>query len=215
MAFAEQAQQQPSLIADYYQRQSIVYDATRWSFLFGRKMAIHQLPLDEAAAFNLLEVGCGTGTILKQAALRYPKVQLHGLDCSEAMLQKAQQKLTPFQSRLNLHNLTWDSREVPNNWTFDVIVMAYTLTMVNPHWQAAVDLALRHLKPGGYLSVVDFHDTPLPFYKRFMRWHHVSLDGHLLPYLEQQTTNPRYQLRSGLFRGWRYLVFRGQRPLSQ
>ena len=104
---------------------------------------------------------------------------------------------------------------MPNNWTFDVIVMAYTLTMVNPHWQAAVDLALRHLKPGGYLSVVDFHDTPLPFYKRFMRWHHVSLDGHLLPYLEQQTTNPRYQLRSGLFRGWRYLVFRGQRPLSQ
>jgi S-adenosylmethionine-diacylgycerolhomoserine-N-methlytransferase len=88
------------------------------------------------------------------------------------------------------------------------------LTMVNPHWQQAVDLALSHLRLGGYLSVVDFHDTPLPFYRRFMKWHHVSLNGHLLPYLKAQTANPLYQIKPGLGRAWRYMIFRGQKGFS-
>ncbi len=214
MTFVDQAQQQPSLIANYYYRQSRIYDATRWSFLMGRKSAIHQLPLDRAANFSMLEVGCGTGTILHEAARRYPNARLHGLDCSPAMLGKAQRKLRPFNAQVKLHQMAWDPDNIPDEWSFDTIVMAYTLTMLNPNWQTGVDMALQCLKPGGYLSVVDFHDTPFDFYRQFMKWHHVSLDGHLLPYLKAKTINPCYKVKSMFGGCWRYLVFRGQRPLT-
>ncbi|MDZ7659193.1 class I SAM-dependent methyltransferase [Fodinibius sp.] len=52
-------------VAQYYQLHAPIYDATRWSFLFGRTKLIKQIPALPANA-QILEVGCGTGKNLIQ-----------------------------------------------------------------------------------------------------------------------------------------------------
>jgi ubiquinone/menaquinone biosynthesis C-methylase UbiE len=47
----------------YYRLHSKIYDATRWSFLFGRHRLI-ELVASHKTPTRILEVGCGTGTNL-------------------------------------------------------------------------------------------------------------------------------------------------------
>ncbi len=65
--------EQAQTMQRYYRLQSKIYDATRWTFLFGRKRIIRELPvLEQKAALEVLEVGCGTGYNLKRLALQFP-----------------------------------------------------------------------------------------------------------------------------------------------
>ena len=60
-----------------------------------------------------------------------------------------------------------------------------------PPWRASVENALKNLRPGGLLYIVDFYDQKgLPIWFRWLlkRWLHlfkVEYPEMLLPYLEQ------------------------------
>jgi S-adenosylmethionine-diacylgycerolhomoserine-N-methlytransferase len=72
---------------------------------------------------------------------------------------------------------------------FDAIFFSYGLSMI-PTWQDALETALKNLKPGGVLYIVDFWDqAELPGWFRAMlkRWltlFHVQFRAELLDYLE-------------------------------
>jgi S-adenosylmethionine-diacylgycerolhomoserine-N-methlytransferase len=74
-------------IQNYYKLQSKIYDATRWTFLFGRKKLVRVLPFDKDAAIDILEIGCGTGYNLKRLAKAFPNARITGLDVSEDMIR--------------------------------------------------------------------------------------------------------------------------------
>ena len=78
-------------LARYYRWHARLYDATRWSFLFGRAELIRVIA-DHHDPSNLLEVGCGTGTNLSRLGNQFPKAALTGLDLSEDMLTRARRK---------------------------------------------------------------------------------------------------------------------------
>jgi hypothetical protein len=67
------------------------------------------------------------------------------------------------------------------------------------------------IRAGGIVAVADFHDSPMPGFKAHMSNHHVRMDGHLLPVLEQQF-EPLYSRVGKAYGGiWEYLVFVGRK----
>lgn len=193
----------------YYRWHARLYDATRWSFLFGRAELIRAIAGHHSPS-NLLEVGCGTGTNLSRLGNQFPKAALTGLDLSEDMLTRARRKTFRRGISVTLLQGCYD-RPLGSEPAFDLIVFSYCLSMINPGWEQALDAALRDLRPGGLLGVVDFHDTRLAGFQRWMAFNHVRMEGHLLPHLNACCHPVVQTLRTAYGGGWRYFLFIGRK----
>jgi phosphatidylethanolamine/phosphatidyl-N-methylethanolamine N-methyltransferase len=132
-----------------YDRWAPVYDLVFGAvFERGRDAAIAAA---ERVGGRILEVGVGTGIALPH----YSKgSQLCGIDISEQMLRKAQERVT----ELGLDNVEglWvmDAERLtfPDN-SFDVVVAQYVVTTA-PNPEATLDEFTRVLKPGGEIILV-------------------------------------------------------------
>jgi S-adenosylmethionine-diacylgycerolhomoserine-N-methlytransferase len=199
-------------LSRYYRWHARLYDATRWSFLFGRAALIRSIALLAPPPRNILEIGCGTGSNLPRLVRRFPEAAVTGLDLSADMLARARRKLERGQLPVTLLEQRYDRPLYPEP-VFDLILFSYCLSMIDPGWEQAVEAALRDLRPGGWLAAVDFHDTPFAGFRRWMGVNHVRLDGHLLPYLNARCAPvARTTLRDAYGGGWRYFTFIGQKP---
>lgn len=193
----------------YYSFQSRIYDATRWSFLFGRNGIIRMIPeLDEAS--HILEVGCGTGYNLQKLQQRFPKAYITGLDIAQPMLDKAAKKIKHPNIKL-VNQAYGDSQDEPYQKPVDVILFSYSLSMINPNWSELIDQAMKDLKPGGYIAVVDFEDSEFSFFKQHMSGHHVKMDSHLLPYLTKKFETVNVESKEAYLGLWSYLMFVGRK----
>ena len=86
--------------------------------------------------------------------------------------------------------------------------------MFNPGWEEALAAVLGDLSPGGALAVVDFHDSPLPAFKRWMGLNHVRLEGHLLPGLKQRLPGGQWRVCRAYGGLWSYFLFIGTKSPS-
>lgn len=190
----------------YYRLHARIYDATRWTFLFGRRRLVRLIA--ESGPKRVLEVGCGTGRNLVPLAKALPGARITGVDLSPAMLRRARRATRGFGDRVSLQQARYDAPVSPAE-PFDTIVFSYCLTMINPGWEQAIHAAARDLAPGGQIAVVDFHDTPSRGFRRWMRVNHVRMDGHLRPML-QQMFSPRIDRTDSAYLGlWSYITFIG------
>lgn len=205
------ATQQTRHMEQYYRWQSRIYDATRWSFLFGRKALIQALPLRGKEGVHIAEIGCGTGYNLTRLAKRFPEAKLTGLDVSPDMIRLSQKRTQPFGDRVQLRQQPYGRENSPFDQPLDAILFSYSLTMINPQWSELLDQALLDLHPGGYIGVVDFHDSAQPWFKAHMSNHHVRMDGHLLPQLRRDFVPVRQKVGSAYLGVWQYLLFIGQK----
>lgn len=194
----------------YYAFQAKIYDATRWTFLYGRNTILKKLPVAKDQPVNILEVGCGTGVNLRKLAQLYPQANLHGIDISGDMLARAKQNLSNYTDRVKLEEKPYD-KGTEYNGMFDVILFSYALTMINPQWKELVAQTPYDLKPDGMIAVVDFHDANFEFYRKFMRSNHVKLDGHILPVLEDSFDTQYKKVNSGLAGVWEYMMYIGKK----
>lgn len=141
-----------------YRYQRYIYDVTRKYFLLGRDTMLQRLAPPEGG--TVLEVGCGTGRNLIQAARRYPKARFYGFDISEMMLETARTNIerAALQDRIIVARADateFSARELFGIEGFDRVFISYSLSMVPP-WQEAIGEALKAVKPGGSLHIVDF-----------------------------------------------------------
>ena len=109
------------------------------------------------------------------------------------MLEHARQRQRRFPQ---LHAIHGDATSWTPHQPVDVVTLSYALTMI-PNWRAAIVNALRMLKPGGTLGVVDFYvaaDQPLggcsrhswltrKFWPAWFKHDGVHLDSAQLPTL--------------------------------
>jgi len=195
----------------YYVLQSKIYDLTRWSFLFGRRAVIRQIPLDTAQAHRILEVGCGTGYNLKLLARRFPKARLTGLDVSSHMIDKASRATKAWAERVELEQRPYKLGDKRYEGKMDAILFSYALTMINPQWEELIQQAKADLKPGGIIAVADFHDSRFPWFKTHMGHNHVRMDSHLTPKLAQAFRPISESVRPAYGGVWEYFVFVGQK----
>ena len=197
-------------LAGYYRLHSKIYDLTRWSFLFGRSSLVQRIAAEKDPK-RILEVGCGTGTNLAGLARIFPRAELHGLDLSEDMLQRARRKLAPHEARTRFLHRAYNE-PVRHGRPFDLIWFSYSLSMFNPGWERALDVASEDLAESGIVAVVDFHDTPFGLFTKWMAMHHVRLEGHLLEGLRARFT-PLYEHTGAAWLGvWKYFQFIGKKP---
>jgi phosphatidylethanolamine/phosphatidyl-N-methylethanolamine N-methyltransferase len=132
-----------------YDRWAPVYDLVFGAvFERGRDAAIAAA---ERVGGRILEVGVGTGIALPH----YSKdCRLCGIDISEQMLRKAQERVTEF-GLTNVEGLwVMDAERLtfPDN-SFDVVVAQYVVTTA-PNPEATLDEFARVLKPGGEIILV-------------------------------------------------------------
>lgn len=196
-----------SALPGYYRLHAPIYDLTRWSFLFGRKELIDALARQPAE--RILEIGCGTGYNLKRMADRFPRAQLVGADLSADMLDRARRNLATHAGRVRFHH--GDFAELDVGAGFDLIVLAYTLSMTHPHTETLLRRAVALLAPGGRLAVVDFHDSPWPLFKRWMAVNHVRMEGELPELFSRVGLIGEPKVARAYGGVWRYLCYVGQR----
>jgi cyclopropane fatty-acyl-phospholipid synthase-like methyltransferase len=94
-------------------------------------------------AKTVLELGCGTGSILKHL---HPQYEVAGVDLSAKMLELAAEKMPA--ARL-FHE---DMRHFSLGETFDVVLCVYDSInhlLTFEHWEALFDRAREHLNDGG------------------------------------------------------------------
>ena len=132
-----------------YARWAPVYDLV-FGALFdrGRRGAIAAA---EQVGGRILEVGVGTGISLPGYS---SKNRIIGIDLSEAMLRKAQQRVAAL-SLTNVEKLeVMDAEHLSfRDASFDVVVAAHVISTV-PNPEAALDECARMLRPGGEIILL-------------------------------------------------------------
>lgn len=100
---------------------------------------------------KILDVGCGTGEILKSIKERYSFVQLYGLDISEEMLKQANDKLKGTATLIlgDAENIT------PETNSFDLLLCTDSFHHY-PNPQQAISEFYRVLKHGKFLLIADY-----------------------------------------------------------
>lgn len=115
---------------------------------------LHTIVLDLAAELaaptSILDVGCGTGRLLRAAGQRWPSATLNGVDPAEGMVEAAR-ALTP--------NATIQRGLAESLPLEDTSVDLAVSTMSFHHWSdqaAGVREIARVIRPGGHIILVDF-----------------------------------------------------------
>lgn len=195
-------------LEQYYKFHSKIYDATRWSFLFGRTGVLHRVAQQQNPA-QVLEVGCGTGRNLVELASYFPYVHLTGLDLSADMLAIAQKSVESVGRPVDLLHQSYDGPVNPGR--FDMVLFSYSLSMINPGWETAIEAAREDLCPGGLIAVVDFHDSAFSAFKDWMWVNHVKMEGHLVPKLESCFTTRHLEINRAYGGVWAYVMYVGEK----
>lgn len=202
-------------LAGYYRLHARIYDATRWSFLFGRRRLITQsaqalAEWGRAGGARVAEVGCGTGHNLRLLARELPTARLTGIDLCPPMLGRAAKAVCDTADRVELACCAYGPDSLPRD-AMDLIVFSYALSMFNPGFEAALDAARLQLRPGGLVAVADFCDTPVPWFRSWMGVNHVRMDGQLLPQLIDRFAPVRQTIRPAYGGLWRRFSFLGRK----
>lgn len=137
---------------EQFERWSRTYEAS-WMQrrLFTR---VHSAALDLAAPLaapaSVLDVGCGTGRLLRAAATRWPAAQFVGIDPAQGMVDAA----CALSPGVTFHRGLAEQLPLP-----DASVDLALSTMSFHHWRdqaAGVREIARVLRPGGHFILVDF-----------------------------------------------------------
>lgn len=141
-----------------YRRQRHIYDLTRKYYLLGRDALLRDLAPPSGG--SVIEIGCGTGRNLIQAARLWPEARLFGLDVSPAMLETARGNIgrARLAGRIMVAEgdaTGFDAAGLFGQARFDRVFLSYTLSMI-PDWHGALDQAASLLGPDGELHIVDF-----------------------------------------------------------
>jgi S-adenosylmethionine-diacylgycerolhomoserine-N-methlytransferase len=145
-----------------YRYQRHIYDATRRHYLVGRTTLINGLvPPDNG---TVLEIGCGTGWNLIEAARKYPAAHFQGFDVSRVMLDTAERNIARAALSKRVRLTLADAKSFEFGQLFDRVFTSYVLSMV-PEWTAVMERAVTQLAPDGSFHIVDFgtaRDLPNP-----------------------------------------------------
>lgn len=196
-------------LSSYYRFHAPVYDATRWTFLFGRSK-INQW-MAQKQPDSLCEIGCGTGKNLEQIhsySKRSKEIDLHGVELSESMIKQAQKRLSEL-SNISVTQAAYhqDYFEKPK----EALLFSYSFTMMDFSAVEFAEMVAKDIKPGGYLALVDFFDSPSLLFREWMSTNHVTFHPHLIDILEPYFDFELCEINKAYLGMWSYVVLGGVR----
>ncbi len=199
---------QQERMQNYYRLHAHIYDITRWSFLFGRASLIDMIS-DFVAPSQILEIGCGTGYMLQHLHRQFPSAEITGIDISSDMLAVAQQKVSNI-SNVSLKQHRYSPQNPIDN-TYDLIVLSYSLTMMDSKPPKVIDQLTSNLTSGGVIAIVDFNTTPFLKFKHWMHLNHVRFSADTLPHLRSCFDPIDIQTQPAYLGLWTYYLFLGKK----
>ena len=134
-----------------FERRAATYEATLSQRLFFdriHRQAVRAVPSGFRPE-RILDVGCGTGRLLRTAAKRWPQAALTGVDPAEGMLAQARRLTPEAQFCVSLV----ESLALPDE-SADLVFSTASFH----HWQdqqQGLSQIARVLRPGGVLVLVD------------------------------------------------------------
>ena len=138
-----------------YARAAERYDE-KWAFYLEAttRETLRRLPMTPAA--RVLDVGCGTGELLRRLRAKYPDAALAGLDPVPEMLAVAGDKLSGREDlRIGYaDSLPWSAG------SFDIVVSCNMFHYISHPVEALREMA-RVLRPGGSIVLTDWCDDYL------------------------------------------------------
>ena len=210
------------------------YDSANSRISLGRHMlwkrdAIKRLRSRLPGAAKILDIGCGTGDMLRLYRAADHKAVLTGLDFSPNMLKEAAKNCADAAL------IQGNARELPFEADiFDGVILSFALRNTSDYCKVLQE-AFRVLKPGGYLLVIDSFAPRSPFIRPFYkfyfsvimpvigggirkkkqyRWLNSSTEHFIsvnrLGYLEKKTGFCRFIKKEFLFGACAYVI--GQKP---
>jgi len=139
-------------LEQFYAPQASYYDAFRARLLHGRQDLIGNMHI--VPEQSIVELGAGTGQNL--GFLGYPLqtfARIDVVDLCPSLLEIARQR---YRHQPNVRIIEADATLYQPQQLVDRVYFSYALTMI-PNWSQAINNAVRMLKPGGLLGVVDFY----------------------------------------------------------
>jgi ubiquinone/menaquinone biosynthesis C-methylase UbiE len=154
------------LVASDYDRRAADYDR-RWRFYTEGTHRETLARLDLPDGCSVLELGCGTGSLIVPLLKRWPRCHLVGVDISQQMLEVARRRVGPEigLTRADAHILPF--RES----SFDLIVCCNSFHFLSLPTVALAEMR-RVLRRGGRILITDWCDDYL-FCKvcdLYLRW---------------------------------------------
>ena len=171
-------------LSRFYGGQAEQYDRFRDRLLHGRRELIALLPAQSDS--HIVELGGGTGRNFEFFGARLAEFASATIvDLCEPLLAIARGR---YRNNPNISCVLDDATRWQPEALVDCVYFSYSLTMI-PDWRAAVANALRMLRSGGLLGVVDFHvpasagALSRAFWPRWFAHDGVHLSAEHLPHL--------------------------------
>ena len=146
----------------FYGPQATRYDVFRERLLHGREELIERLALPPGS--TVVDLGGGTGRNLDffgPRLLSLARVEI--VDICPALLDQARLRCARWpeiafavEADATTYRPKLLTRQGPGSDRVDCVIFSYSLSMM-PDWRRALNNALRILRPGGLIGVVDFH----------------------------------------------------------
>lgn len=127
---------------------------------------------------HVLDVGCGTGSLLKAMLVSCPRIELTAADPDPAVLAIAKDKLHEWQSLVRWHEGFLDSLSFTNEQRPDKIVSSLVFHQVPKSEKRAI-LERMHeiLRPGGEVLIADYMRQDSRLMRMLFRATVQQLDG--------------------------------------
>ena len=121
--------------------------------VFWRRFAVRQMQFFKTHRF--LDVATGTCDLALEAAIRYPEIQVTGLDFAETMLDQGKRKIGNSGLSRNIALIRGDALNLPfSQNTFDTIGMAFGIRNIPDKLHALRELR-RVAVPGGKVLILE------------------------------------------------------------
>lgn len=160
----------PHRDVDRFNRWAKTYDR-HWMqrLIFGRvqEMTLQLAALEVARPTAILDVGCGTGRLLRSAAVRFPGARLVGVDAAIEMVRQAEAS-TPAGIAMEFQQAIAEELPFPNA-QFDLVFSTVTFHHWRDQGRGIAEVA-RVLAPGGRWLLADFIAAgPMRYVGRLLR----------------------------------------------
>ncbi|MDO4425373.1 MAG: class I SAM-dependent methyltransferase [Planctomycetia bacterium] len=140
----------------FYSGQASGYDDFRKRFLIGRSEMMHAAAQNAGKDLIWVDMGGGTGANLENIRDLIPELKkVYVVDLASSLLKVTNDRIEK-NGWTNVEAVEADATKfTPAEGYADIVTFSYSLTMI-PDWYAALENAMRILRPGGTLGVVDF-----------------------------------------------------------